>query len=145
MRISSPNNLVYLPDFLDKIKVFRNREHAGKVLTGMLEAYRHSDAIVVAIPAGGVPVAKALATRLDLPLDIAVVNKITLPWNTEAGYGAIAFDGTVRLNDRLVRQIGLSKEEIRQGIKKTSDKVERRSESYGVPEHYQIFPTDPCS
>jgi len=29
------------------------------------------------------------------------VSKITLPWNSEAGFGAVAFDGTVMLNEEL--------------------------------------------
>jgi predicted phosphoribosyltransferase len=45
---------------------------------------------------------------------------------TEVGYGAVAFDGTVRLNNDLVARLGLSDEEIQQGIRKTSAKVARR-------------------
>jgi predicted phosphoribosyltransferase len=92
----------------------------------MLEVCSDSDAIVMAVPAGGVPVAKVLAEQLYLSMDIAVVSKITLPWNTEVGYGAVAFDGTVRLNMDLVARLGLSDEEIQQGISKTSAKVARR-------------------
>jgi len=82
--------------------------------------------LLLAIPAGGVPVAAAIAQRLALPLDLAVVSKIALPWNTESGYGAVAFDGSVHLNDRLVRQLGLSRKEIEQGIARTREKVKRR-------------------
>jgi predicted phosphoribosyltransferase len=92
----------------------------------MLEAYRHSDAVVLAIPAGGVPVAAVIAERLKIPFEIAVVSKITLPWNTEAGYGAVAFDGTMRLNEELVARLGLTREQIQQGIDRTTDKVLRR-------------------
>jgi putative phosphoribosyl transferase len=55
-----------------------------------------------------------------------VVSKITLPWNTEAGYGAVAFDGTVRLNERLLPGLGLREDEIHYGIEKTKEKVARR-------------------
>jgi predicted phosphoribosyltransferase len=92
----------------------------------MLEVYSDSDAMVMAIPAGGVPVGKVLAEKLSLPFDLAVVNKITLPWNTEVGYGAVAFDGSVRLNNDLVARLGLTDEEIQQGISKTSAKVTHR-------------------
>jgi predicted phosphoribosyltransferase len=64
--------------------------------------------------------------KLNLSLDLAVVSKITLPWNTEAGYGAVAFDGTVRLNDSLVARLGLTDEQIREGTDKTSKKVANR-------------------
>jgi predicted phosphoribosyltransferase len=126
MRTSLAANVLDLPDFRDQVGVFQSREHAGEILAGMLEVYSDSDAIVMAVPAGGVPVAKVLAEQLNLPLDIAVVSKITLPWNTEVGYGAVAFDGTVRLNNDLVARLGLSDEEIQQGIRKTSAKVARR-------------------
>jgi predicted phosphoribosyltransferase len=81
---------------------------------------------VLAIPAGGVPVAAVIAERLQIPLDVAVVSKITLPWNTEAGYGAVAFDGTMRLNEDLLPRLGLTEEQIQQGIDETTQKVLRR-------------------
>jgi putative phosphoribosyl transferase len=92
----------------------------------MLKEYTGGDATIMAIPAGGVPVAKVMAERLNLPLDLVVVSKITLPWTTEAGYGAVAFDGTVRLNENLVARFGLTKEQIQEGIDKTSQKVAKR-------------------
>jgi predicted phosphoribosyltransferase len=126
MLTSLPANVVDLPDLRDQVGVFRNRNHAGEILAGMLEVYSGSDAMVMAVPAGGVPVAKVLAEQLNLPMDIAVVSKITLPWNTEVGYGAVAFDGTVRLNKDLVARLGLTDEEIQRGISKTSAKVTHR-------------------
>jgi len=116
MRTSLPANVVNLPDLRDRVGVFRNRDHAGEILAGMLEGYSDSDAMVMAIPAGGVPVGKVLAEKLDLPFDLAVVGKITLPWNTEAGYGAVAFDGSVQLNHDLVTKIGLTEKQIKEGI-----------------------------
>jgi putative phosphoribosyl transferase len=126
MRTSFPTNVKDLSDLRDQAGVFRNREHAGEILAAMLEVYSESDALVMAVPAGGVPVAKVFAKQLNLSLDIAVVSKITLPWNSEVGYGAVAFDGTVRLNSDLVARLGLTDEEIRRGISKTSAKVARR-------------------
>ena len=67
-----------------------------------------------------------MAEKTGLDFDVAVVSKITLPWNTEAGYGAVAFDGTVKLNKDLVRRVNLSAEEVKKGIEKTTAKVARR-------------------
>jgi predicted phosphoribosyltransferase len=96
----------------------------------MLDAYRRSDAVVLAIPAGGVPVAAMIAQRLKILLDVAVVSKITLPWNTEAGYGAVAFDETVLLNEDLIIRFGLTDEQIQAGIDQTTKKVLRRVKSF---------------
>ena len=92
----------------------------------MLEPYRGSQTLVLAIPAGGIAVAVVIARELCLSLDAAVVSKITLPWNSEAGYGAVAFDGTVMLNEELLPRLHLTSKEIQQGISKTEEKVYRR-------------------
>lgn len=122
----------------DRTHVFRDRSHAGEVLAGMLAPQfdRRANVVVLAIPAGGVPVAAPIARRLALPLDLAVVSKITLPWNPEAGYGAVAFDGSVHLNDRLVRELGLSEAQIEEGIARTREKVMRRAADLRVGGHY---------
>ena len=118
--------IVDLPKLRNRVRVFRDRASAGKVLASMLEKYRNSRAMVMGIPAGGIAVAVEIARELDLSLDIAVVSKITLPWNSEAGYGAVAFDGTVMLNEELLSRLNLSNQEIQAGIKKTEQKVARR-------------------
>jgi len=126
MSTNLAENVVDLVELRDRVSVFRDRAHAGKVVAGMLYEYRNTNAIVLGIPAGGLPVAAVIAEELKVNLDVVVVSKITLPWNTEAGYGAAAFDGTVRLNQRLVKGLKLSKGDIRQGIEKTSRKVAMR-------------------
>jgi putative phosphoribosyl transferase len=115
-----------LPKLRNRIRVFRDRALAGKVLAGMLEEFRSSHAMVMGIPAGGIAVAVEIARELHLPLEIAVVSKITLPWNSEAGYGAVAFDGTVILNEEFLSRLNLNDQEIQTGIKKTEQKVSRR-------------------
>jgi putative phosphoribosyl transferase len=126
MAISLAKNVVELPELRERIAVFRNRDHGGEILTKMLAEFTDGDATIMAIPAGGVPVAKVMAERLNLNLDLAVVSKITLPWNTEVGYGAVAYDGTVRLNDNLVARLRLTEEQIQEGIDKTLKKVANR-------------------
>ncbi len=119
-------NVYDLLSLREKTHVFENRIHAGEVLSGMLDKFENSDALILAIPAGGVPIAAIMAERLVLQMDVAVVSKITLPWNTEAGYGAVAFDGTTRLNEPLVKGLGLKRPVVEDGIRKTTRKVERR-------------------
>lgn len=106
--------------------MFRDRFHAGDVVATMLEAARPAEGIVLAIPAGGFPVALRIAARLALPLDVAVVSKVTPSWNTEVGYGALAFDGTERFNEALADRLGVDAEERRRGVEATWRKVQDR-------------------
>jgi predicted phosphoribosyltransferase len=122
---SESTPLLDTPAMRERTGVFRDRAHAGEVLAA-LAAREPRDTLVLAIPAGGVPVAAALCRALDLPLDVAAVSKITLPWDSEAGYGAVAFDGTCRLNDEMVPDLGLSAEEIAEGERRARAKVARR-------------------
>jgi predicted phosphoribosyltransferase len=108
--------------------VFADRSEAGDKLAGLLDGYRDTDTVVLAIPAGGVPVAVEIGRIVGLPVDVAVVSKPTLPWTTEAGFGAVAFDGTVRLNEPLVRSTGMTKQEVDDAVKAAKIKVERRVE-----------------
>jgi len=96
------DNVIDIPVIKNCIGIFRDRDHAGKILANMIDTHINKDAIVFAIPAGGVPVASTLALKLGLRLDLVVVSKITLLWNSEAGYGAAAFDGTVEINPEVV-------------------------------------------
>jgi predicted phosphoribosyltransferase len=109
-----------------RARVFRDRDHAGEVVAEMLLGLRGSQALLLAIPAGGVSVAATLAGALGLDLDVAVVSKITLPWNSEAGYGAVAFDGTVRINRSLAAAVGLEESDIAAGVERTQARVQRR-------------------
>jgi putative phosphoribosyl transferase len=120
------SNIIDLPELREQTHVFQDRTHAGEVLTRMLMDDDKQAGIILAVPAGGVPVGVVMAEKTGLDFDVAVVSKITLPWNTEAGYGAVAFDGTVKLNKDLVRRVNLTDEQVKIGIEKTKAKVARR-------------------
>jgi putative phosphoribosyl transferase len=119
-------NIIDLPEFREQTHVFKDRIHAGQILAKMLGADDTRAGIILAIPAGGVPVGVVMAEKTGLDFDVVVVSKITLPWNTEAGYGAVAFDGTVKLNEDMLRRVHLTAEDVKQGIQKTKAKVARR-------------------
>ena len=119
-------NVFDLPELREKIKVFADRRHAGEILGEMLRSFQESNAILLAIPAGGLPVALGIQDKIGIEFDVAVVSKITLPWDTEAGYGAVAFDGTLRLNEAMLARIGLGERQIQKGQMDTLKKVKRR-------------------
>jgi putative phosphoribosyl transferase len=126
MGLEFPGNVIELLELRNRTRVFRGRTDAGRMLAGMTTALRGTSSVVLAIPAGGVAVGVELAQALSLPVDLAVVSKITLPWNTEAGYGAVAFDGSVLLNKGLLTGLALSEAEVAEGIAATREKVRRR-------------------
>jgi len=117
-----------LRELRGRVRVFRDRRHAGEVLARMLEGRLPADARLLAIPAGGVPVAAAIAEALRLPLDVAVVSKITPSWNSEVGYGAVAFDGRVRRDAWAEASLGIAEREARLGVERTLARVRRRAE-----------------
>lgn len=119
-------NLFELSSLHGRTGIFADRKEAGGVLADMLDQAQLARSLVLAIPAGGVPVAVPLAEALRAPLDVAVVSKITFPWNSEAGFGAVAFDGSCRLNQPLIRNSELGSAAVEKGIAATRAKVARR-------------------
>ncbi len=115
-----------IPRLRQKIGVFQDRKHAGRILAEMLHEWKDSNALVLAVPSGGIPVAVEVAGALGLSLDAAVVSKILLPWNTEAGFGAVGFDGSVWINGDYVDYYRLDQSTIDQQTQATVEKVRRR-------------------
>jgi putative phosphoribosyl transferase len=113
--------------FRDKIHVFEDRTEAGRLLAHALMHLKSSDCIVLAIPSGGLPVAAEIANALDLPADLLIVRKIQIPLNTEAGFGAMSPDGEIILNEKLLRQLKLTEDEISTQIKKTFENIQQRN------------------
>lgn len=89
-----------------------DRDEAGEVLARSLENFRGQNAIVLAIPSGGVPIGLAISSCLGLPQDLIIIRKIPVPGNTEAGFGAVSLEGDMILNESIVKMLGLSAEEI---------------------------------
>ncbi len=110
--------------------IFENRLDAGRQLAVRLQEYRNTAAIVLAIPNGGVPVGLEVATALKTEFDVIISRKIPLPFNPEAGFGAIADDGTMILNDEMVSHYGLSEEQINYEAIRVRAEIKKRSMLY---------------
>lgn len=114
----------------NKIHIFKNRLHAGMRLADELKQHVERDAVLLALPSGGVPVGYAVSKSLRLPLDVVVVRKIQIPWNTEAGFGAISWDGSLILNDSLVKELGLTPSQIEESIAHTKKILSKRTRKF---------------
>ena len=117
--------------------LFENRSNAGHKLAAELLGYTTRKVVVLAIPNGGMPVAIQVATALKADLEVIVVRKLALPLNPEGGLGAVADDGTLILNEEVIRKDGLSREQIEYEAEMVKSNVKRRSLKYngGVLRH----------
>jgi predicted phosphoribosyltransferase len=104
--------------------MFENRRDAGIQLARALEEYRDESVLVLAIPRGGVEVAYQVASELDAELSLLVTRKLPFPHNPEAGFGAIAEDGSTFVWKNAAQ--GLSTETMNQIMKEQRAEIERR-------------------
>jgi len=110
--------------------IFDNRQDAGRRLAEKLSDYKGQPVIVLAIPNGGVPVALEVAGALEVGLDLVISRKIPIPLSPEAGFGAIADDGTIILNEVAVKSLGLSRQQIEYEAGKVRAEIKQRSLLY---------------
>lgn len=111
----------------NKEVVFQDRKDAGERLSEFLLDYKSSNSIVLAIPAGGVAVAKEIKKTLSIPFDLVIVRKMQIPWNPEAGFGAINLDGYVVFNEDLLRHLSLPERVINSQVEKTRETLKKRN------------------
>ena len=94
--------------------MFADRTDAGERLADRLVNEGVEADLVLAIPRGGLPVGRAVADRLDAPLDVVVAAKLGAPGNPELAVGAVAGDGSVWTNDDLVSRLGVDDTYLRE-------------------------------
>ncbi|MBK5109869.1 MAG: phosphoribosyltransferase [Thermoleophilia bacterium] len=109
---------------------FADRRDAGRRLAERLGPLAEEDPVVVALPRGGVPVAKEIAAALGAPLEILAVRKLGAPHNPEYGVGAVAEDGSRVIDPDAVRQIGIGQEDLDAIIAEETAELGRRVSAY---------------
>lgn len=114
---------------------FKDRLDGGLVLAEKI--FLPSNSVIFAIPRGGVPVGYALSRALHLPFDIIVVRKLPVPWNPEAGFGAITLDGKVVINPEFKGY--LDEETIKEVSSKVHIEVKRRNKIYRNGNEYRTL------
>jgi predicted phosphoribosyltransferase len=125
------------PSYYGMVYVFRDRWEAGQRLGTWLRELGVSASVVYGIPAGGVPVAYAVAEALGSKLDVLVCRKVLIPWNREAGFGAVAPNGWYFVDWGLARYLGISRSGVEEAVKEQLAEVERRLKKYRCGEPYR--------
>ncbi|MGB7740075.1 MAG: phosphoribosyltransferase [Steroidobacteraceae bacterium] len=110
---------------------FQDRTDAGRALAALLTRYQaDANAIVLALPRGGVPVGYEVATALGLPLDVLVVRKLGMPSQPELAMGAVASGGAVVLNEDVLRYLPRGSNAVEQVKARELQELVRRENSY---------------
>jgi putative phosphoribosyl transferase len=110
---------------------FRDRVEAGELLAEKLSEYRdRDDVIVLALPRGGVPVAREVARTLAVPFDVYVVRKLGVPGHEELAMGAIATGGVRQVNRNVVDALGIPGNVIDAVAERELRELERREQAY---------------
>ncbi len=104
--------------------MFKDRKDAGWRLALALDKYRSAGVLVLAIPKGGVEVGYEVAKRLDAEFSIIISRKLPYPENPEAGFGAIAEDGSTFIFAHA--RSSMRKEEIDRISKEQKEEIKRR-------------------
>lgn len=112
---------------------FKDRREAGRLLALRLLDWadrRDIEVVVLGIPRGGVIVAAEIADRLRAPLDIFLTHKLGAPGNPELAIGAIAGDGTMLLDEHIIREFGIPRQYIEREREAQLRSMAARAERY---------------
>jgi predicted phosphoribosyltransferase len=111
---------------------FQNRKEAGKQLAAALARFKNQRPVVLALPRGGVPVAREVAEGLSAPLDLVLVRKIGAPKQPEFAMGAVV-EGTPPVTVRseaVIHALRITDEEFDLVRDRELVEIERRRQAY---------------
>lgn len=112
-------------------QLFKDRHEGGKLLAKELARYeRAEDAIVIALPRGGVVVGYDICLALALPLDVLITRKLGTPWNPELAMGAIAETGYVHMNSDVMREYHVTQAQLDREMESQKSEIQRRIQRY---------------
>ncbi len=106
--------------------MFKDRNEAGYLLAHELEKYRGTNAVILAIPRGGVPIAYIIVRSLNLPLEVILSKKIGHPYHKEYAIGAVTLKSRI-LSDAAAE---VSPDYIEEETQRIRDLLKKRYEEY---------------
>jgi putative phosphoribosyl transferase len=114
---------------------FTDRAEAGRVLAERLVPLGLDDALVLALPRGGVPVGYEIARRLADPgrpaaLSVLVTRKIGYPPQPELGVGAISEGGEPVFDHGLLERLALDEDDLAPTVAAERAELARRVRAY---------------
>ncbi|MFH0830535.1 MAG: phosphoribosyltransferase family protein [Parcubacteria group bacterium] len=116
---------------------FENRFEASRLLVPLLAEFKGvQDALVVAIPRGGLEIGGFIAQQLGLRLEVALVKKLPAPGSHELAIGAVAIDGGLLVDEKAATEFGATREYLEGMRKKLALELADKNRAYRtiVPE-----------
>lgn len=110
--------------------LFRDRGDAGEKLAARLASYSAEFPVIVALPRGGVPVAREVSDALGAPLDVVLVRKLGAPLQPEYGIGAVGEEDVVIIRQEAVAALGVEEQQLSDEIARERAELERRARLY---------------
>lgn len=110
--------------------LFKNRAEAGRMLADRLKGNTAHDAVVLALPRGGVPVGAEIARALGLELDVMPVRKLGVPGQPELAMGAIAPGGAQFVDRQIMHSAHVSQAAFEKVLAEEQAELARRETRY---------------
>jgi len=115
----------------DRHCVFSSRNSAGRQLIPFMTDLKID--LILAIPNGGVPVAEPLVAEWRyIDFNFLLIRKIQIPWNTEAGFGAVTPDGQLFFNEKLLDSLNLEETAVARQVQMAREVISRKREEFGL-------------
>lgn len=114
--------------------MFKDRAEAGARLAQKLKeellAQPLAEAIILAIPRGGVVIGGEISKSLKLPLNCLITKKIPAPGNEELAIGAVAEGGVVVWEEELCQRLNVPVEYKQEIVKKKVEELEKKKSDF---------------
>jgi predicted phosphoribosyltransferase len=115
----------------DEPRIYEDRRAAAEFLAQKLQMkfgdeLRKDDALILAIPRGGVVTGDVIARRLGLAMDVLVSRKVGAPNNPELAIGAVMHDGSFFPNAEIIEMLRIPKSYIDEQIAIQMKEIARR-------------------
>jgi len=104
--------------------MFIDRKDAGLKLAEALKTYKDANALVLAIPRGGVEVGYEVAKALHADFSLLICRKLPFPDDPESGFGAMAEDGSVYINE--MAALSIPEDERKRIADDQAEEIKRR-------------------
>ena len=115
--------------------IFSNRQDAGNQLAKHLVSYKNnSNAFVLGLSCGGMPIAFEIAQLLHLPFHILLVRKIRSPQNPNLSLGAIAEQNIELLHADLIGILDIPNDYVKKELENQKTHLAKQAKSYHISE-----------